>query len=256
MKDLLTFPQLPSCGVCLITFPSGCKNKQSPDTASFHSLHLSANKGDGLHEMKPRCPLHFPPNCTSCPFTTLSKPTSITFQATKLSQNSQTSGCILGMPRKLLLLTQELGAGEQRCEIPSVFITAQIMTDTYLPFLKGQERKTGGNKKYLAEISNPENSSRDCKTLPILNRHFSRVTPTYPSTGWRHELVFHSLGVPKLCTPVSGQLQTNSCLPSSEAFILFSQVHLNQQYMKPHGLFSSDNKNTVLGYSLRNTSHK
>lgn len=103
MKDLLTSPQLLSCCVCLITFPSGYKNKQPPDTASFHSLHLSANQCDGLHVTKPRCPLHFPPNCTSRPFTTRSKTITITFQATKLSQNSQTSGCILGMPRKLLL---------------------------------------------------------------------------------------------------------------------------------------------------------
>lgn len=51
------------------------------------------------------------------------------FQPTRLSQNSQPPGFVLGMPRKLLL-SPEAGAGEQGHEIPSVSLMAPIiMTD-------------------------------------------------------------------------------------------------------------------------------
>lgn len=192
MKHPLPFPQLLSCCVCLIRFLSGCQNSLLTQPTPIHSIchqsnvTYSTNWNQGVLFSFHRAALYVLACCSS-------KTVIIPFQSTTLSQNSQTAGCILGMPRKLRL-SPEAGAGEDM-KFPQYSSWLQLSWQMYIyppwrvnrvrqPREKILSRDQQSCKQTINTVCNA-----DYKTLSILKQHFSWVMPTYPSMGWRYGIV-------------------------------------------------------------------
>lgn len=165
--------------------------------------------------------------------------------STQLSQNSQTSGCILGMPRKLLVFP-EAGAGEQGHDSPSVFPMA-LITMTELPSLKGQQSKTAKGRicnrdqQSCKQVINT-GCNIDCETLPTLKQHPRWVMPTHSGTGFSLEIqdcltVWRFL----TCTPVF----LCSCKHPRQGFHALQPTTFKPADFKLHGLFFLNKQNLL-----------
>lgn len=182
--------------------------------------------------------------CLSC---CSSKTILISFHSAQLSQNSQTSGCILGMPRKLLVFP-EAGAGEQGHDSPSVFPMALItMTDRSLPSLKGQQSKTAKGRicnrdqQSCKQVINT-GCNIDCETLPTLKQHPRWVMPTHSGTGFSLEIqdcltVWRFL----TCTPAF----LCSCKNPRQGFHALQPTTFKPEDFKLHGLFFLNKQNLL-----------
>lgn len=103
MEHPLPFPQLPSC--CLSASSDFILVAVLTQATSIPSIHPQCSEMDAMN-WNQGCSLNFPLSWTFCLLMLLFlKPSSS--HSTQLSQNSQTPGCILGMPRKLLIFPEQ-----------------------------------------------------------------------------------------------------------------------------------------------------
>ena len=157
-----------------------------PDTANFHSLHLSPIQCDRPRELKPRCPLNFSPSHTLGPLTLLSKTIIIPFQSTRPSQNSQTPSCILECPESCCHLQKQELVNKDR-KFPQYFsqLWSSWQMHVYPPWRvnrvrQPRERIPNRDQQSCKQTINTV-CNTDYKTLPILKQHFSWVMRFLPA---------------------------------------------------------------------------